>query len=237
MSRFGSSKRHTFKPTAYGSSSRKRRRIPRWLVLLLTGIALGSGGLLFLQKNYGPVRLTAEQSEQLHYDLNSANIDKQRLQSQLNQQTRELDELRTRFEQQTKELTSVRDELTQLYKDVEPLADAVAPDPRGTSPGIRAARFRNADGQLAYQILVMQDADKADQRFEGKVEFVVTGRYPNGRTGVVDLPPLDIAVGRYVHMDGSIDLPNGLSAREVVIKITRNGESRMSATRTLRVAP
>ena len=42
----GSSKRTVFKPTAYGSSRRKRR-IPRWFVLLLTGIALGAGGLLF----------------------------------------------------------------------------------------------------------------------------------------------------------------------------------------------
>lgn len=237
MSRFGSSKRHVFKPTAYGSSSRKRRRVPRWLVLLLTGIILGSGGLLFLQKNYGPVRLSAEQSEQLHYDLNSTNIDKQRLQSQLNQQTRELTEVQTKLEQQTQELGKVRQELTQLYTSIEPLADAVAPDPRGTSPGIRAANFKNQEGQLAYQILVMQDADKAAQRFEGKVDLTVTGRYPNGRTGVIDLPPFDIALGRYVHLDGSIDLPNSMSAREVVIKITRNDESRVSATRTLRVNP
>src|SRR5690606_19088723 len=86
---FRSSKRQAFTPTAYGSSRRKRR-IPRWLVLILTGVVLGAGGLLFLQKSYGPTRLTVEQSEQLHYDLNSANMDKQRLQSELTQQTRDL---------------------------------------------------------------------------------------------------------------------------------------------------
>ena len=35
---FGSSKRHAFRPTAYGQS--RRRGIPRWLVLMLTGIVL-----------------------------------------------------------------------------------------------------------------------------------------------------------------------------------------------------
>src|SRR5699024_5491842 len=69
---FRSRNRHVFKPTAYGT--RRQRRIPRWLVLLFSGIILGAGGLLFLQKSYGPTRLTAEQSEQLQHDLNSANI-------------------------------------------------------------------------------------------------------------------------------------------------------------------
>ena len=93
---FGSSKRNTFKPTAYGSSRRKRR-IPRWLLLILTGIVLGAGGLLFMQKSYGPQRLTVEQSEQLHYDLTSANNDKQRLQAELSQQGRELAQVRERL--------------------------------------------------------------------------------------------------------------------------------------------
>src|SRR3546814_2830463 len=66
----GSSKQNVFKPMPYGST-RRTRRIPRWLVLILTGIVLGAGGLLFLQKSYGPTRLTVEQSEQLHYDLRS----------------------------------------------------------------------------------------------------------------------------------------------------------------------
>lgn len=236
MSRFGPNKRPVFKPTAYGYSQRTRRRIPRWLVLMLTGIALGAGGLLFLQTSYGPVRLTAEQSEQLHYDLNSANIDKQRLQSQLNQQSHELTETRTRLEQQTTELSALQRDMARLHNDLDVLADAIAPDPRGTSPGIRAARFQNEQGQLAYQILLMQDADKS-QPFAGKMEFVVTGRFPNGRTAIIDLPPIDISLERYVQLEGAVDLPDNMQAREIAIKITRQGESRLSATRTLRVTP
>lgn len=47
--------------------------MPRGLVLLLMGIALGAGGLLFLQTNYGQQRLTVQQSEQLYSELNAAN--------------------------------------------------------------------------------------------------------------------------------------------------------------------
>jgi len=233
MAFFGSSQRHVFRPTPYGYRPR-RRRIPRWLVLMLTGIALGAGGLLFLQKSYGPVRLTVEQSEQLQMDLNSANIDKQRLQSQLNQQSHELDEARTHLAQQTTKLTQTQQRLDQLQRDLDVLANAIPPDPRGTSPGIRAARFQGRPGRLSYQILVMQDASA--QAFDGTMEFAVTGRLASGRYTTIDLRAPDITLTRYMQLEGVVDLPDNMMAREVTIRIRRAGESRISATRTLRVA-
>lgn len=231
---FGSSKRRVFQPTAYGNT-RRARRIPRWLVLMLTGIVLGSGGLLFLQKSYGPTRLTVEQSEQLHYDLNSSNMDKQRLQAQLNQQTRDLTEAKATVASQAAELTKTQGQVVKLTADLQLFADAMPPDPRGTSPGIRAASFSNEDGQLAYQILVMQDDKKADT-FKGEVELVVAGRYPNGKNANIVLPVFNIALQQYTHVNGLAPLPDGLTARQVTIKITQEGAKKISATRTLRVA-
>ena len=43
---FGRSQRAVFKPSVYQPGQRTRR-MPRWLVLLLVGIALGAGGVLF----------------------------------------------------------------------------------------------------------------------------------------------------------------------------------------------
>jgi len=235
MALFRSSRRHVFKPTAYGHSPR-RRRIPSWLVLMLTGVVLGAGGLLFLQKSYGPVRLTAEQSEQLHQDLNSANIDRQRLQSQLSQHTHALSEVQSQLEQRTAALAQAQQVLTRLQNDLNILADAIPPDPRGTSPGIRAARFRNPQGRLTYRVLLMQDADQA-RPFNGTMEFIVTGRLPNGRTTTINLPPVNVSLTRYVQLDGTLPLPENIGAREVAIRVMRQGESRPSATRTLRVAP
>lgn len=234
MPMFGKSNRRVFQPTAYGNS-RRARRIPRWLVLMLTGIVLGAGGLLFLQKSYGPTRLTVEQSEQLHYDLNSSNMDKQRLQSQLNQQGNDLKVARSTLDTQATELKQATAQVKKLTADLQLFADAMPPDPRGTSPGIRAASFSNDAGQLAYQILVMQDKGKTD-KFTGEVELIVAGRYPNGKNANIDLPPFNIELEQYTHARGALPLPEGFTARQVTIKITQQGSKKLSATRTLRVA-
>lgn len=231
----GSSKRTVFKPTAYGSSRRKRR-IPRWFVLLLTGIALGAGGLLFLQKSYGPTRLTVEQSEQLHYDLNSANADKQRLQAQLNQTSRELEDVSQKEDRLDKQTSELQAMVAKLEKDIALFADAMPPDPRGTSPGIRAAEFTVQDGQLNHFVLLMQDKGK-ETEFKGTMEFVAAGRYSNGRSGNVDLPSQTVSVGRYAYINGTAELPAGFTPRQVTIRIKPDGANRVVATRTIYVTP
>lgn len=230
---FGSSKRQAFRPTAYGSS--RRRGIPRWLVLLLTGIVLGAGGLLFLQKSYGPTRLTVEQSEQLHYDLNSANLDKQRLQSQLNQHIQELQEARNRIQSQEAELERRQGEIDKLSTDVALFTETAPSDPRGTSPGIRAVSFNFEEGRLDYHILVMQDADKVEP-FVGEVTLTAAGRYSNGRNGNEQLEPFPISLERYTHLQGTVDVPEGFTPREVTIQIRAKGSDRVSAMRVIRVS-
>lgn len=120
------SKRPAFKPTAYGYSRRKRR-IPRWLVLMLTGVVMGVGGLLFIQTSYGPTRLTTEQSEQLHFDLNSANTENHRLQSQLGQVTRELEDAQSALESQRATLESHDEIVSALERDIQLFADSMPP--------------------------------------------------------------------------------------------------------------
>lgn len=229
---FGSSKRQAFRPTAYGSS--RRRGIPRWLVLLLTGIVLGAGGLLFLQKSYGPTRLTVEQSEQLHYDLNSANMDKQRLQAQLNEHIRELKDATARVKSQDTELQQLQAEIDKLSSDVALFTETAPDDPRGTSPGIRAVSFRYADGQLDYHILVMQNADTT-QPFTGEVTLTAAGRYSNGRNGTEELAPFPVTLERYTHLQGTLEVPEGFTPREVTIQIRAEGSDRVSAMRVIRV--
>ena len=231
---FGSSKRRVFQPTAYGST-RRSRRIPRWLVLMLSGIVLGAGGLLFLQKSYGPTRLTVEQSEQLHYDLNSSNMDKQRLQSQFNQQAHDLKQSTATVEEQAIQLKNAQEQVAKLSTEIQLFADAMPPDPRGTSPGIRAASFTNENGQLQYQILVMQDEGKTET-FSGEMELVVAGRYANRKSGSIDLPPFPIQLQQYSHVGGTAPLPEGFTPRQVTIKVTEQGSKKLSATRTIRVA-
>ncbi|TFL13965.1 hypothetical protein CSC67_07245 [Pusillimonas caeni] len=233
MALFSSNKRVVFQPTAYGST-RRRRGIPRWLVLILTGIVLGAGGLLFLQKSYGPPRLTAEESERLHQDLNSANIDKQRLQSQLAQQTRDLEEARSTLSGQDGRLEQLQTRVNSLQEDIQMLVKDIPPDPRGTSPGIRAAELTSQSGTLNYQVLVMQD-DPSAATFEGRITFVVEGRYPNGRSNTITLDPVEFNVDHYKYVKGSAPLPDGMTGRLVTIRITQGEATRLVATRTIRV--
>lgn len=231
---FGSSKRHVFKPTAYGTT-RRSRRIPRWLVLMLTGVVLGSGGLLFLQKSYGPSRLTVEQSEQLHYELNSVKMDKQRLESDVSRQTRDLNAIQEKQQAQTADLEKAQTEVQKLTQDLQLFADAMPSDPRGTSPGIRAASFSANGTELNYQILLMQDQGKTEP-FKGQVQLVVAGRYPNRKSANIELPVFNIELQRYTHASGSAALPDGFKPSQVTIKVTREGAERVVATRTIRVS-
>lgn len=234
MPMFGSSKHNVFRPTAYGSA-RRPRRIPRWLVLILTGIVLGAGGLLFLQKSYGPTRLTVEQSEQLHYDLNSVNLDKQRLQSQLNQSNHDLTAARSQLTTQSSQLKQAQDEIAKLNKDISLFVDVMPEDPRGTSPGIRAANFTANNATLNYQVLVMQDKNKADA-FNGTMELLAEGSYPNGKRATITLAPVDFTVQRYVHLVGSADLPAGFRPYVITVHITNQVTKKISATRIIRVS-
>src|SRR3546814_7967901 len=99
-------------------------------------------------------------------------------------------------------------------------------DPRGYSPGIRAASFHTDNGKLTYQILIMQDKNKITD-FQGDMEFLATGRYANGKHDTIKLPPISVALQRYVHAGGGIDLPDGFVPRQVKIdrKSTRLNSS------------
>lgn len=231
MALFGSSKR-TFKPTPYGST-RKKRRIPRWLILMLTGVVLGSGGLLFVQKSYGPSLLTAEQADTLRQELNSTHLEKQRLLSQVDRQTHEIDELRTSLDKQTQRATSAEKSFNELTANIQVLADAIPPDPRGTSPGIRTADFTTADGQLAYTLLVMQKNAQAPA-FKGKMDFAVQGRYPNGNTTTIDVPAGNIEVGYYKSFSGRAEMPRAFTPTQVTVRV-RDEADRITATRTIKV--
>ncbi len=235
---FGSTKRPAFKPTPYGYT-RQRRGIPRWLVLLISGIVLGAGGVVFLQRSYGPPRLTTEQSEQLRMDLNSANIEKQQLQTQVKQLRTDLEQTRQSLADQTRKFEQLRTDHAEMEAGVADLIAAIPPDPRGTSPGIRSAEMTVRDNRLSYNALLIQDqpdgaADAA--AFDGEVKLVAAGHYSNGQTVYVDIATLPLHMMRYTVVKGDSELPKGFRARQVTIQLTAAGSDKIVATRTIRVS-
>lgn len=225
---FGRSQRAVFKPSVYQPGKRSRR-MPRWLVLLLIGIVLGAGGVLFLQANYGPQRLTAEQSEQLHSELSAANLERQRLQSQLDETRAQRDSSQSANQQQTSDLAQARSRIEALTQEIAIFQDAVPPDPRGGDIGIRWGEFRQQAGQLGYQALIMREKE-GGPTFQGGVTLEVSGNYKGGRRDTVTSEPIAIKLDRYTHAQGSMALPEGFTARMVTIRVV-DPQSRQQAMR------
>ncbi|WP_191578883.1 MULTISPECIES: DUF6776 family protein [Achromobacter] len=214
---FGRSQRATFKPSVYQPGQRTRR-MPRWLVLLMVGIALGAGGVLFLQTNYGPQRLTVEQSEQLHSELSASNMERQRLQTQLEEATQQRDANKAGHEKLTTDLAESRAKIETLNKELVLFQDAMPPDPRGGNLGIRSASFKRAPGLLDYQVLVMRE-DRTGAPFKGTLTFAIEGSYPNGRAATVTPEGPALTVDRYDYALGQLKLPDGFTARVVVLRV------------------
>ena len=214
---FGRSQRAVFKPSVYQPGQRTRR-MPRWLVLLLVGIALGAGGVLFLQTNYGPQRLTVEQSEQLHSELSASNMERQRLQTQLEEATQQRDANKAGHEKLTSDLTEARARIETLNKELVLFQDAMPPDPRGGNLGIRSATFKRAPGLLDYQVLVMRE-DRQGAPFKGTLTFTIEGSYPNGRAATVTPEGPALTVDRYDYALGQLKLPDGFTAKVVVLRV------------------
>ncbi|GAB1577724.1 membrane protein [Bordetella petrii] len=217
MGMFGRSQRPAFKPSVY-QPGKRTRRMPRWLVLLLIGIGLGAGGVLFLQANYGPPRLTAEQSEQLQSELNAANLDRQRLRTQLEEATKQRDSNQASNTQLTTDLAQARSRIQELTQEFQVFQDAVPPDPRGTDIGVRSGSFSRDPGKLDYQVLLMRD--KADApTFKGTLHLAVQGVYRNGRSGTIELDPIEVSLGRYQVAQGTAEMPEGFTPRSVRIQV------------------
>ncbi|CFN66193.1 inner membrane protein [Bordetella pertussis] len=225
---FGRSQRQVFKPSVY-QPGKRTRRMPRWLVLLLVGIALGAGGVLFLQTNYGPQRLTVEQSEQLHTELSAANLERQRLQTQLDEAIGQRDANKFTHEQLTTDLAQARTRIDTLNQELLLFQDAMPPDPRGGDIGVRSAVFKRQPGQLSYQVLIMRE-NHAGPAFKGNVTLAIEGNYANGRRGTLTPDPLALDLQRYNNTQGVLPLPDGFTPRSVTIRVL-DGQQKQHAMR------
>src|SRR5690349_278548 len=76
---FGRSRPITFDP--YGS--RRGRRVPRWILLLLIGFVLGAVAIVVVQERWLPPRLSADASARLRASFEQAEAQRARLAAEL----------------------------------------------------------------------------------------------------------------------------------------------------------
>jgi hypothetical protein len=212
---FGSSRPVPFNP--YGRR-RSRWRLPRWLVLLLLGIATGVAAVIVVQERYLPPRLSADASVKLRAAFEQADAERLRLKGELAQTTKWLDTTRAERQALTDELTASRAATTQLRDDVSSVVAALPPDPRGGSIEVRAGRFGVKGSQLNFDVVLTREHASA-KPLAGVMQLIVAGETARGADSAVPLKPVAVSIGNHQVVRGSLPLPDGLRARQATIQV------------------
>lgn len=208
--------------------------MPRWLLLLLGGVAIGAGGLVLVQERYLPPRLSADESVQLRRSLDETEAARQRLQGELDAAKTRLDSVLAEGKGQTEELGASRDTIARLRDEVTALLAMLPIDPRGGPIAVRAARFALQDGALAYDIVLSRErAD--DKPFDGVMQFSVAGETGRGSASTLSLKPVAISIGRYENLRGSLPLPEGFKPRQATISVLDNIDGKRLGMRVMNV--
>lgn len=212
---FGRSKSASFKPYAL-RSGRQPRRVPTWLLLLFFGIVIGVVAVLFIQQNYLPARLTAAESARLTQQTAQLQVALGNAQAQLEEAQTDITRREAERQKLVADLNKARTALQPLEEDLKLLLEALPPDPRGGDVQIRAARFFNDNEALDYHVVLTREGQG---ELKGSLQFVVEGRYPNGRTATVELDPLPLTLESFDNAHGKQPLPDGMRARQITIRV------------------
>jgi hypothetical protein len=228
---FGRSKPVIFDP--YGGR-RSRRRVPRWLVLLASGIAVGAAGVIFVQESYLPPRLSADASTKLRAAFEQADGERTRLKSELADTARRLDAALAEKKTLGDELRGSRQTIDGLRDNLASVVASLPPDPRGGAVQVRAARFSTEGGKLVYDILLSRDR-AGGKPLSGVMQLVVVGAAARGRDASIKLTPVAVSLGSFASLRGSLPLPDGFDAREASINVLDRPDGKLLGMRVMRV--
>lgn len=252
---FGSSRKQVvFNPSVYGSNGRRNRRMPRWLITFLAGVITGSGGFWFLQTNYGPPRLSIEESNRLQASISELNQEKSALQQQLSETQLSLNQTRDLVKQlQPVVTTSAPSEetvnnnpalnpITPIQEgaqrlDMSEVLKNLPADPKNNPVGIRIGNFTGSIGQLSYE-LVLTKSDANATNVPARVEIMTTGRYKNGNRGFDQLQAINITANEYVRLQGQVNLSKPtLTPQSVEVKVINTQTRKVLGSRSFTVTP
>lgn len=208
------------KPVVFEPYGRRRQRrgLPRWLVLLLVGGAVGSIGVIFVQERYLPPRLSSSASAALRSTLTQAESERDRLQAELGTTTTRLTAALADKKAQDSALSASRQTIDGLREDVASALAALPPDPRGGAIEVRAGRFSVDAGKLVYDVVLSRE--KAGSKpFNGVMQFVVAGDSSRGSNTSVALKPVAVSVGHYQSLRGSLALPQDFHPSQTTIRV------------------
>jgi hypothetical protein len=208
--------------------------MPRWLVLLLAGTAIGAGGVVFVQERYLPPRLSADASAKLRAAFEQADSERQRLKSELAGTARRLESTVAERKGLADELAASRQAVDRLRGDVTSLVASLPPDPRGGTVQVRAARFSTEAGQLLYDVVLSRDR-AGSKPLSGVMQLVVAGAPQRGGEATIRLKPVAISVGSVESVRGGLPLPDGFDPRQATINVLDRPDGKLLGMRVMHV--
>jgi hypothetical protein len=210
------------------SYSRRRKgwRPPAWLLWWLAGVAIGAGGLWYVQENHLPPRLSAQASSELRSSFDAADAERKTLRTQLDATAQRLDAALAAGKQQAAELAAPRAVADKLRADLAALIDALPPDPRGGAVQVRLANFAMQAGRLAYDVVLTLDTG-AKPPPGAVMQLSVLGLTARGAESTITLDPVKLALERQTLVRGSLPLPEGFRARQTTVQVVDAGGKAM----------
>ena len=197
---------------------RSRWRLPRWLVLLLSGIAVGAGGVVVVQERYLPPRLSASAAASLRSAYEKADAERLRLTSERAETAKRLEAALADKQSLTDELATGRTTAERLRSDVASLVASLPPDPRGGAVEVRSAHFTAQGGKLEYDVVLTRDRPSA-KPMSGFMQLVVAGDSAKGSEISVPLKPVALSIGNHEVIRGSLPLPEGFRPKQTTIQV------------------
>jgi len=228
-SMFGSSKPVVL---SYGAR-RPRARPPRWLMLLLAGVAIGAAGLWVIQERYLAPRLSADATARLRTDFEQADAERQRLKSELAATSQRLQTALAQGKALGDEAATSRRTVAHLREDVAALAAALPPDPRGGAVQVRAARLTSEGGRLMYDVVLSRDRG-GNKPLAGVLQFVVAGG-GRGPERSVKLEPIAVSLGTVESLRGGVPLPEGFAPRKATVHVLDRPDGKLLGMRVINV--
>lgn len=228
---FGQSKPVVLQP--YGSR-RKRGRPPKWLVLLLSGIAVGAAGVVLVQERYLPPRLSAAESTKLRSEYETAASDRVRLQQALADTQKQLATAHADTQRLSAELATSQARNEELRNDIGVAVAALPPDPRGGAVEVRAGRFTTRSGALVYDVVLTRE-HRSGKPMTGVLQLQVAGVSSKGPETTVALKPVPLSLDSHEVVRGSQPLPEGFRPREATVQVLDRPAGRSLGMRVMLV--
>jgi hypothetical protein len=209
--------------------------LPRWFVLLLSGIAVGAAGVVVVQERYLPPRLSADASERLNRALEKSDAERLKLASGLGEVTKRLESVLADRKGLADDLAASRVATERLRDDVASAVASLPPDPRGGAVEVRAGRFTAKAGMLAYEVVLTRQHATA-KPWVGVMQLVMSGESAQGAAATVTLKPVALSLGSHEIVRGSLPLPEGFRPRQATIQVLDRAAARPLGMRVLRVS-